>query len=249
MVESPVSHQRGPQSVLERHSLSPKTLRSEVYFRMLHEQLDRLGGNAVALDIGCGRGVARQAEPIQRIAAKCKVLWGVEPDTSIMHAPCFEKVWQTTLEDADIPDSSVDLAFSYFVIEHIVSPDAFAEKLHRILKPGGIFVAATVNAKCLFARTANVCRALHIDELVLRISHGNAKTDDYHYPTTYKMNSSSDYERLLQSGNWASIELDFLENDEWFYYFPSGFRWLGNVARAILRHPKYYSYLFVQMKK
>ncbi len=103
---------------------------------MLHEQLDRLGGNAVALDIGCGRGVARQAEPIQRIASKCKVLWGVEPDTSITHAPCFEKVWQTTLEDADIPDSSVDLAFSYFVIEHIVSRlRAFAEKLHRILKP------------------------------------------------------------------------------------------------------------------
>ena len=249
LVEPQISQSREPQSVHLRHTLSPKTLRSEVYFRMLDEQLQRFGGGATALDIGCGRGVARQPEPIARLASKCEVLWGVEPDTSISHAPCFDKVWQTTLEEADIPDSSVDIAFSYFVIEHIVSPDAFAEKLHRILKPGGVFIAATVNSNCLFARTANVCRALRIDEWVLRLSHGNAKTDDYHYPTTYRLNSTKDYQRLLDAGGWSSIELDFLENDEWFYYFPAGFRWLGNMTRFILRSPKYYSYLFVQMKK
>ena len=235
--------------VTVRGILEPKTLRSEVYFRMLFAELGRHGGNAVALDIGCGRGVARQAEPIARISEQCAVLWGVEPDTSITPCPQFSKVWQTTLEEADIPDQSVDVVFSYYVIEHIVSPREFAEKLHRILKPGGVFIAATVNSNCLFARLAGFFRKLKVDELVLRLSHGSAKTDDYHYPTAYRLNSRADYEELMSRQRWAAIELDFLENDEWFYYFPPGFRWLGHVTRFFLRSPRFYSYLFVRMQK
>ena len=58
-----------------------------------------------------------------------------------------------------------------------------------------------------------------------------------------------DFQKLIASSRWSSIELDFLENNEWFYYFPRGFRWLGYVTRAVMRHPKYYSYLFVRMRK
>ncbi len=236
-------------SVVGRLELS--TLRSELYLNAIHRELDaRASGPITALDIGCGRGVARNVQPIEAIADRVDQLWGVEPDTSISVAPCFDRVWRSTLELADIPDSSVDVAFSYFVIEHIEQPSRFAEQLLRILKPNGVFIAATVSGKCLFAKAATAFRRLGIDEMVLRLSHGSSKTDDYHYPTTYLLNTVRDYHAIASANPWTEIELTFLENNEWYYYFPKGFRWCGSVySRLVRNYVERYSYLFVRMKK
>ena len=228
----------------------PDALRSDLYLKAIHREIDARGREITLLDIGCGRGLARNQQPILDIASKVETLWGVEPDQHVEIAPCIQKVWRSTLEMADIPDASVDIAISYFVIEHVEDPSAFCQSLLRILKPNGVFIAATVSGKCLFARAATVLRAIHLDEWMLRLAHGSSKTDDYHYPTTYRLNKKSDYQKLLNEGEWKSIELAYLENKEWYYYFPKGFRWCGTVYSQLFRSvTEYYSYLFVTMRK
>ena len=225
-------------------------MRSEVFLKSIHDEIDRRSQPIVALDIGCGRGIARNAKPIEDMAARVDKLWGVEPDTGIEIASSFSQVWRNTLEMADIPDASVDIAFSYFVIEHVENPAQFADKLFRILKPNGVFIAATVGGNCFFAQAATFFRRLGLDELVLRIVHGSSKTEDYHYPTTYRLNTRRAFESVAGNQPWESIELTFLENNEWYYYFPKGFRWCGSVYSRLVRNRlERYSYLFVRMKK
>jgi 2-polyprenyl-3-methyl-5-hydroxy-6-metoxy-1,4-benzoquinol methylase len=225
-------------------------MRSDVYLKAIHDEIDRRSAPITALDIGCGRGIARDSKPIAGVADRIEKLWGVEPDQNVEIASCFSNVWRSTLEQADIPDSSVDIAFSYFVIEHVENPTEFAEKLYRILKPNGVFIAATVGGKCFFAKAATFFRRLGLDELVLKIAHGSSKTDDYHYPTTYRLNTREAVEAVARNLPWESIELTYLENKEWYYYFPKGFRWCGSVYSQLVRnHVERYSYLFVQMKK
>ena len=229
-------------------------LRSTLYLDKIDQELQRLGKNCVALDVGCGKGLARNSEPITKIAQNVGQLWGVEPDQTVTLAPCYSRTWRCTLEEADIPPSSVDLAFSYFVVEHVVDELAFCRALHRLLKPGGVFIAATVNGNCLFARAASILRTLHLDEWMLRLSLGHAKTNDFHYPTTYRLNTRRDYHRVLSKQQqaaqlWSQVELDYLENSEWYYYFPWGLRWCGPLySRVVNGWPQGYSYLFVKMQ-
>ncbi len=241
-------HQAGALSIVKK--FEPDLLRSELYLGAIHAEIDARGSGVTLLDIGCGRGLARNQQPIANIASRVTTLWGVEPDEAVEVSPCIQRVWRSTLEGADIPDASVDIAISYFVLEHVEDPNSFCQSLHRILKPGGVFIAATVSGKCLFARAANALRALRLDEWMLRLAHGASKTEDYHYPTTYRLNRKRDFESLVQNEGWKSIELTFLENKEWYYYFPRGFRWCGSVYSQLFRGvTEYYSYLFVTMRK
>jgi 2-polyprenyl-3-methyl-5-hydroxy-6-metoxy-1,4-benzoquinol methylase len=54
-----------------------------------------------------------------------------------------------TFEQADLPPNTFDVVFSNAVLEHIASPTAFLTKAHRVLRPGGIVFADTVNIQSL----------------------------------------------------------------------------------------------------
>jgi len=51
-----------------------------------------------------------------------------------------------------IADNSFDCVVSFQVIEHIKNDDLFVKEIHRVLKPGGVFLATTPNIKMSLAR-------------------------------------------------------------------------------------------------
>lgn len=53
------------------------------------------------------------------------------------------KVFPMTLEETELSDNSLDAAVMTHVIEHVDDPLASFKKVHRILKPGGLFVVET----------------------------------------------------------------------------------------------------------
>jgi SAM-dependent methyltransferase len=46
-----------------------------------------------------------------------------------------------------VPTAGYDLAFANYVLEHVPDPAAAAREIHRVLRPGGVFVASFPNPR------------------------------------------------------------------------------------------------------
>lgn len=64
-----------------------------------------------------------------------------------------------------IADNTYDFVVSFQVIEHIKNDALFVKEIHRVLKPGGLFLATTPNIKMSLARNPWHIREYTIKEL------------------------------------------------------------------------------------
>jgi len=117
--------------------------------------LEIVGDCAPALDVGCGRG-----EFLDVLAAAGIAASGVDSDAGMV-ARCREKGHEVALGDGvahleDLEEGSLGLVFSAQVVEHL-PPDVlkrFLAAAARALRPGGLFVAETVNPHSVAALKA-----------------------------------------------------------------------------------------------
>lgn len=148
-----------PRTLVERRYLSQYDLAD--HFGALEarkgtlnaHRLDRLpipaAGDAL-LDVGCGDG--------QFAAAARDRGWdtyGIE-----LNPPAAQRarerginVVEGRLESADLPAARFDVVTAWDVIEHVPEPSAFAERLVRLVAPGGLLALTTLNRRALVART------------------------------------------------------------------------------------------------
>jgi SAM-dependent methyltransferase len=111
--------------------------------------LDLLEGHAPVLDVGCGRG-----EMLDLLRERAIAAIGVDADPGMVER-CREKGHEVTLGDAvefleGRDDDSLGAVFSAQLIEHLprVSLERFVGLAQQKLKPGGLFIAETVNPHC-----------------------------------------------------------------------------------------------------
>ncbi|MFN3167562.1 MAG: methyltransferase domain-containing protein [Phycisphaeraceae bacterium] len=160
------------------------------FFRIVRTLIEEKGASATVLDIGCGEGIGRNRQMQRELRKVAGTYWGVEPDTEVELEPgLFDRVEHALLEDAGLPDNSVDVAYSFMVMEHVQDPDGFLKELGRILKPGGVFVFATPNKHHLFGFLAYWTDKLGIADFILGLIH-KKDTLEHHYPLAYKINTA-----------------------------------------------------------
>ena len=106
-----------------------------------------LGGLAIA-DVGCGGGLL--CEPLARLGAN---VTGVDPSEkniacASLHAEQMAldiNFQQSTVEDIAASGAQFDAVLAMEVLEHVADIPSFMEACSAILKPGGIFIGATLN--------------------------------------------------------------------------------------------------------
>ncbi|MBO0714039.1 MAG: class I SAM-dependent methyltransferase [Acidimicrobiales bacterium] len=107
------------------------------------EQVGRLvRRDATVLDLGCGIGrVARY------MAERCRLLWASDASPVMLEMagrrladrPNVRLVQSADVAIPEIPDHSVDVAYSILVLQHLEREDAFLvlRELRRVLRPAG----------------------------------------------------------------------------------------------------------------
>lgn len=133
-------------------ALMNNTLRAWVQRRLEAPRLLDLGGpapGAVALEVGCGRGVGVEIILDRFRAARVDAF---DLDAKMIElarrrlAPCGDRVrlWVGDVSRIEAEDASYDAVFDFGIIHHVPDWRGALSEVHRVLRPGGRFYAEEV---------------------------------------------------------------------------------------------------------
>lgn len=170
------------------------------------------------LDFGAGRGAQGEIDwPFKRsllnLKGKVGTVVGVDVDEAVLSNPMLDEAHVFVPGDKlPFPDSSFDLIFSDWVLEHVDDPASFSEEILRLLKPGGWFFARTPNRYGAIALSASIVpNALH--KGVLARLQPERQAQDV-FPTRYRLNTVAATRRWFPSSEWenysTTIDSEFM---------------------------------------
>jgi len=105
-----------------------------------------------ALDVGCGPGYFMEVAARQGYE-----VWGVDVSDygrRLARASFGDRVLAGTLEQAPLEPQSFDLLTAFDTFEHLYTPLSFLSKARDLLRPGGLLVITTPNARSWLARVS-----------------------------------------------------------------------------------------------
>jgi 2-polyprenyl-3-methyl-5-hydroxy-6-metoxy-1,4-benzoquinol methylase len=164
--------------------------------------------NTVA-DVGAGRG-----ELTERLVPYAHQILMLD-DYDEPNKPANAQFVKADLNDFwNLPDNSVDFAFSLEVIEHIENPRHFMREMKRIIKPGGYGFVSTPNNLNLFSR------------LNFFIKNEHRFFKDFSYPAHISVVTEIDFRRILNENSLKFIDFyynyaDTMPITEWSLRFKS----------------------------
>ncbi len=227
--------------------------RSAIFTDLVIEECGRVPRPSRVLDIGCGKGIELDLDLTRRIAKACDELHGIEPDTGIKPPEgVFTTYEHALMETSKVAPNSIDVAYSFMVMEHVQDPAAYMKAVHRALKPGGSYLFMTINARHYFAMLAGTARSMRLDEMALRLIRGKAEVESYHYPTAYKVNSPRTIGRVARELGFEEPTYAFMEQHGPTPYFRGPLKpilWAMNAKRAAIKQPSALLELICRVRK
>ena len=108
-----------------------------------------------------------------------------------------------------------------FVLEHVERPREFAAACAGLLKPGGSWLAVTLNVHHYFGATAWAANRLGVQPALLRWLKGEAAAHDHRFPTRYRFNSRGRVVRLCRTAGFGCVDLRVYDApDRYAWYLP-----------------------------
>lgn len=150
----------------------------------------------MVVDIGAGRGKNILDMPndlirdLMTFASRDAKVIAVDIDDVVLTNTFADEciVWKPGSQ-IGLAGDTADLVCSHWVLEHVENSAAFADEVHRILRPGGWFAARTVNADSYIGWNRFV-RSGPLRDFLLRRVAGQEPTRDK-FPVQYKLNRPS----------------------------------------------------------
>jgi SAM-dependent methyltransferase len=120
-------------------------LRATRYWHALEGLQDeqRPRGQALTiLDMGCGKGISRVFVGDHVDARWIGLDW--RPDTTRLQRIGYDQVFECDFDQRlPVADHSVDVVICLHVLEHLPRPEFAISEISRVLRPGGVLLAAT----------------------------------------------------------------------------------------------------------
>jgi SAM-dependent methyltransferase len=175
----------------------------------------QLGGVRALLDFGCGDNT-----DLAPYGAAGREVWGAD----FQAHPGLQRPERFRLLAPDgtapFPDAFFDLIAARWVLEHVRAPGAFLAEVRRQLRPGGHFVALTVNAAHYVTGLTRLLGLLPhaVTQQLVRRLYGRACHDTF--PTWYRMNTVPQLRRLARRAGLEVAGLTRFANADYFSFAP-----------------------------
>ncbi len=116
------------------------------------------GGKGRLLDVGVGRGEMLMAA--KEAGWECE---GIEPSATFAEYAAKRtgaKIWQQSIEEAELEAESFDVVILTAVLEHVYDPDKVIAKVAKVLRPGGLLFVDVPNEAGLYFKMGNLYQHL-----------------------------------------------------------------------------------------
>jgi SAM-dependent methyltransferase len=168
------------------------------------------------LDVGCGREIFPNNRPLAgRLAARCRVLVGVDPDDNLDANPHVHERAKTTIDDYR-SGHRFDLVTLRMVAEHITDPETALTSLARLTRPGGKVVVYTVNRWSPVALAAKAI-PFGLHHAIKRVLWRTEERDTF--PVAYRMNTRRALRGLFERHGFREASFGYLDDCRTFGRF------------------------------
>jgi SAM-dependent methyltransferase len=172
--------------------------------RMFRERIMKhITLDSEVLDIGAGAGIVEE----MNFKTCARRVVGVDPDERVLQNPYLHEAHVGTGERLPLPDASFDVVFADNVMEHLDDPETVFREIHRVLKPGGVFLGKTPNAWHYMPVIARWTP--HWFHSWVNRKRGRAEVDTF--PTRYRVNSKPAIERLAGRIGFEALSIERIE--------------------------------------
>jgi SAM-dependent methyltransferase len=185
------------------------------------------------VEVGCGRGVhvdpEGQGRRLHDLRAPGRHVLGIDVDPVGAENPVLDEFRLIDGDHWPLEDDGADLVVCDWVLEHVQDPAAFVAELRRVLRPGGVFLARTVNRRSVLAVGSRAVPQRAHARVLARLQPGRQEQDVF--PTAYLMNSRAQLAPLLDGHfEWTTSTHPGLE------HYAARFPRVGGVLSAAEVH-------------
>lgn len=172
------------------------------------------------LDVGCGRGglVEQLNHPIQHVV-------GVDPDVDSLRQHRLPELPRLAGVSGALPftSDSFDMVAASWLLEHLAQPEQTLLEIARVLRPGGVFIFITPNARHPLARLNQLAGRLGRAQgrLVARL-YGRAEADTF--PTVYRANTPATVTQLAAAARLTPEGLETIADPTYLAFSNGMFR-------------------------
>jgi ubiquinone/menaquinone biosynthesis C-methylase UbiE len=156
------------------------------------------------LDLGCGHQMFANwmMEEERELASRARRLVGIDLDLAGLKQNQFAtgRIYGD-LERLPFLPGSFDVVTANMVVEHLGDPSQVLAEVHRVLKPGGMFIFHTPNRRCVMMSISALLPQKLKNLLVFILE--NRKEEDV-FPTFYRMNT---FGSIAATANQAAFRL------------------------------------------
>jgi SAM-dependent methyltransferase len=185
----------------ERLYPDPATRDPVVFFLRALEQIVR--PEQEVLDIGAGAGQLNRYQ----LKGRVRRIVGIDLDPRVRDNPLLDEGIVASADSLPFPDSSFDLAFSIYVLEHIRDAAGFAREIARVLRPGGYFLGLTPNRYHYVPLLAGLTPTSFHQWFNKR--RGRAEDDTF--PTWYRLNTRRALRRHFEASGLQLERFSMIE--------------------------------------
>ena len=165
--------------------------------------LREVGPTKDLLDLGAGAGIV----PEMNFKGLARRVCGVDPDPRVVENPYLDEGREGLGESIPYPNGTFDVVVSDNVLEHLDNPLEVFREVHRVLRPGGVFLAKTPNRWHYVAIGASLTP--HSFHRKFNEGRGRASVDTF--PTRYRANSRGQLEPLARDAGFELVSVEFFE--------------------------------------
>jgi SAM-dependent methyltransferase len=200
------------ESLLKKYYNAPKYNGTQIFYSLVRHAV---GPDSRLLNLGAG---PETQNPGCIFKGEVAEVVGADIDPIVLTNKELDRAYVIEGDKLPFPDSSFDVIFSDYVLEHVERPGPFLAEVHRVLKPGCSFFFRTPNIYHYVALIS--CITPHrLHTTVANFMRSLPENAHEPWPTFYRLNSRRAINRVASQSGFRKINLQMVEAEPSYLMF------------------------------